>query len=67
MFGILLTIGMAIAFSRIAEEDRKSGVLWGGIAFVICLACSILIPLPMLNVLIGGIITFVIMAATDKN
>ena len=66
MLGLLLIIGMCIAMSRVAEEDGKSGFMWGAITFVICFVCSLVIPLPMLNILIGGVITFVVMAATSK-
>lgn len=65
MLALLLIVGMCIAMSRVAEEDGKSGFMWGAITFVICMVCQA-IPLPLLNVLIGGVITFVVMAATSK-
>lgn len=65
MFEFLLIIAACVAMSRLAESDGHPGVLWGGITFVVCLAC-LFIPIPFLRVGIGCAVVFGLMTYTNK-
>jgi hypothetical protein len=67
MFELLLVAAACIGMARVAEEDQKSGLMWGGITFVLCVVSMAVIPLPFLRILIAGVAAFIIMAATSKN
>ncbi len=60
----MLEIGLVIAacgaMAKIADADGRSGMIWGVITLVLCLA-SLAIPLPYLRVLLGCVLAFVAM------
>jgi hypothetical protein len=66
MLGILLLIAAAIAMGRFAEADRGEGTKWGLITFGICLVLSFVIPIPLIPIGLGCIITFVLMTVMKK-
>ena len=55
---------LVVVMSRVAAIEKKSGFVWGGLTLLICLA-SLLIPLPMIRVLIGGAVSFLIMLISN--
>jgi hypothetical protein len=59
----ILGIVMCFAIAKIASADDQSGILWGVLAFVILLACYMVIPWPFARVLIAGGAAFVAMIA----
>ena len=58
MIGWVMLIAAVIGMYRITDMEGKNGVLWGMVTFAICLACALLIPLPLLNVFIGFVLSF---------
>lgn len=63
MFGWIMIIAAVIVMAKAAEMEQRSASFWGGLTFVLCLGCGVLIPLPLLNVGIGFILSFLIMFA----
>lgn len=57
---IALIIGTCVIMSRIAEADDESGIIWGSVTFLLCLA-GMLVPLPFLRVFVAGVVAFVLM------
>ena len=55
----LIIIAMCVVMYRIAEAENQPGLRWALLTFFICLGCAALIPLPMLNVAIGAVLSFV--------
>ena len=60
MLGWAAIIAATVLMYRLAEMGERSGALWGVFAFVICYGSVMFIPLPMLNILIGFVITYII-------
>ena len=58
MLEIILSIGAAVAISRMAEADRGEGLKWGGITFGLCVLSFFLIPIPFLRILLAIGIAF---------
>jgi hypothetical protein len=54
----IVIIAMCVVMYRIAEAENQPGFRWGLLTFFICLACGVLIPLPILNVAIGVVVSF---------
>ena len=54
----IVIIAMCVVTYRIAETENQPGWRWALITFLICLACGVLIPLAVLNVAIGAILSF---------
>ncbi len=67
MFELILVVAACIGMSRVAEEDQKSGFMWGGITLILCIVSMALIPLPFLRILLAGVATFILMVVTSKN
>jgi hypothetical protein len=55
---ILVIVGMCILMARIANYDDESGLVWGGVALVLCLV-SLVIPIPVFRILIAGVAAFI--------
>ena len=49
---IMLILSIAI-MCKVAELEGRSSIVWGFATFLSCVACSTLIPLPLLNIFIG--------------
>ena len=64
MLGLIVLAACTVLMYRMAEMSDRSGGVWGGITFVICLACGLLIPLPLINIVIGLVISYIVFAAT---
>lgn len=62
MFGWAILIAAIIIVAKCAEMDGKSGTKWGFITFGICFACT-LIPIPLVNLIIGFVISFLVLFA----
>ena len=54
----VMLIAAVIGMYRITDMEGKNGVLWGFLTGAICVACAILIPLPLVNVFIGFALSF---------
>ena len=63
MFTWLMLACAVIVMYKAAEMDGENGLVWGGVTFGACLACTYLIPWPLLNVFIGFIACFMAMFA----
>ena len=61
--GLLLLISAVGIMSKVADLEGRSSFAWGGITLVICIISGIIIPIPLLNIVIGLVITFFIMFA----
>ena len=60
-----IVIGASMAImAKIALVEERSPFLWGALTFVICLVCAYFIPLFMLNIIIGLVISYLIMFVT---
>jgi hypothetical protein len=65
MFGWLIIIAAAVLMYRIAEMSEKSGWLWASVTLVVCIACVMLIPLPVINLLVGVGLSYGAMAVSS--
>ena len=62
--GYLLIFCICSFMAKVADGEGKSGLIWGVITFVVCFF-STAIPLPFLNLLIGGAISFGLMILSN--
>ena len=54
----LLVIGTAVSVVyKVAEMEKRSGLLWGALTLGICLGCAFTLPWPFLNLFIGFILS----------
>ena len=60
MIGIVMIVASVIAMAKIASMEGRSPVIWGALTLVICFASGI-IPIPLVNILIGFILSFMIL------
>ena len=58
MFGWIIIIAATVAMYRMAEMSDRSGALWAALTFVICFACAAFIPLPLINLGIGLVLSY---------
>ena len=65
MLELLLIVGTSFVLAKIAALDNESGLLWGGITAVACLASLFLIPYPFIRVLGVGVLCFIIMFVSN--
>ena len=63
MLGWVLIIASAVAMGRIASSEGRSSLGWGCVTGLICYLCATIIPLPLLDIGIGLVISFIIMMA----
>ena len=62
MIGWLVLGAAVMAMYRIADAEGKSGLMWGAMTLVICLAMAFLMPnWPIVNVALGGVASFLVM------
>lgn len=62
MFVWIIIIASSVLMYRVAEMERLSGLAWALITFGLCLACAFTIPLPLINAVIGLVISFIAMS-----
>lgn len=60
MLEIILAILLCGIMYKIADQEQLSGVAWGGLTMLVCVA-SVFVPLPYLRVIIAGVAMFVAM------
>jgi len=60
MLGIIMIIASVIAMAKIASMEGRSPVIWGAVTMAICFA-SLIIPIPLVNIFIGFIASFIVM------
>jgi hypothetical protein len=53
MFGLLMLICAIIIMVKVADIEGRSSLVWGFATFVSCIACSILIPWPLIDIVVG--------------
>jgi hypothetical protein len=63
MVGLIVVVAAVVIMTKAAEMEGRSTVLWGAITFILCLLCSIFIPLPLINIVIGLVISYLAMFA----
>lgn len=61
MLGWILIIVSAVAMGRIASSEGRSALVWGGVTGLICFLSAMFIPLPLINIGIGLVISFISM------
>lgn len=61
MVGWVIIIAAVTIMARAAEMEGRSTLLWGGITFVLCLVCNIIIPLPLIDLVMGLILSYLAM------
>lgn len=54
-----------VAMYRIAEMGERRGWVWGVITFFTCFGCASIIPLPLINIGIGFVLSYVFMIAAS--
>jgi len=58
----LVMVAAAVALMyRIAEMEDRSGVLWGGLTAIACIAAMFTIPLPLLRIALVAVVMFIAM------
>lgn len=55
----ILIIASSFIMAKVAASEGKPELLWGALTFLICLGSGFLIPLPLINVGIGLVLSFV--------
>lgn len=63
MFGIVVIIAAVSIMAKAAEMEERSSFLWGFITLVICVLCGLFIPLFLINIVIGLVISYLLMFA----
>jgi hypothetical protein len=53
MLGLLMLICAIIIMVKVADIEGRSSLVWGFATFVSCIACSMLIPWPLINIALG--------------
>ena len=61
MFPLLMVFACVAIMVKVADMEGRSTLLWGGYTFVACFACGYLIPLPLLNIVLGLVFSFLSM------
>jgi hypothetical protein len=61
MLEIGLTIVAALIMKKMAEMERLNGIQWAILTLVLCLICKFVIPFPMINIIIGMVLSYGIM------
>jgi hypothetical protein len=59
MLGWILIIGSAVAMGRIASSEGRSALVWGGATGLVCFLSALFIPLPLLNIGLGLVASFI--------
>ena len=71
MISLVMIIGSVIIMVKAAELEHRSPFLWGVYTLISCLVCARLIPMPLVNIFIGLVISFSTMFVSkiiqDKN
>jgi len=60
---LIIIAAVVIFFSRLASAHNKSEIIWGAVAFGLCMGCLFFVPLPFLRVLIAAGATLIIWMA----
>jgi len=63
MLGIIIIVASVSIMAKVAEMEERSSVNWGVITLVLCLVCGALIPIPLLNLVAGLVVSFIAMFA----
>jgi hypothetical protein len=63
VLGPLLMFMICSIMYEIAEVSDESPVIWGGVTLVLLLLSKIVIPWPLINYLIAGIVSWALMFA----
>lgn len=58
MIELVVMLACIVLMARVAEFENRSGVIWGSVTLVLCLACFS-IPLPYVRVLIALVISYI--------
>ncbi|MFC1734574.1 hypothetical protein ACFL1X_00550 [Candidatus Hydrogenedentota bacterium] len=63
MLGLAMLISSVIIMIKVADAENRSGLFWGLVTLVVCLACGWFIRLPLVNICIGLFISYMAMFA----
>ncbi len=58
MFGLLMLVCAIIIMVKVADIEGRSSLVWGFATFVSCVACSMLIPWPLIDVFMGLVVSY---------
>jgi hypothetical protein len=61
MIELALVAAACVGMGKIADAEGRSSLMWGILTLGLCLAASVVIPLPLLRILIAGVAAFIIM------
>ena len=61
--GLILLITAVGIMAKAADLEGRSSFAWGAITLIMCIISGIIIPIPLVNILIGVVATFLIMFA----
>ena len=61
MFGWLMIGASVVIMYRVADAEDRSGILWGAITFALCFGSTFIIPLPLINIIMGLAVSFLSM------
>ncbi|MHC4673120.1 MAG: hypothetical protein ACYTF1_09725 [Planctomycetota bacterium] len=63
MLEIIMIIASVTIMAKVASMEGRSSLAWGGLTFLLCIGSIAVIPLPLLNILIGLVASFVLIFA----
>lgn len=61
MFRLIMIIAAVTIMVKAADMENRSPFSWGMTTFLMCVLCGLLIPLPLINIAIGLVISFLAM------
>ena len=66
MLGLLLIFMICSIMYKIAEVSDESPVIWAGVTLVLLILSEIVVPWPLINYLIAGIVSWGFKPETSK-
>ena len=61
MIGLIIIAASAVFMSRLAETEDRSPIVWGFLTLVLCVACGAFIPLGLVALVMGLVLSFLAM------
>lgn len=59
--GWLMILASVVIMYKVAQMERRSGIIWGGITLALCLLSAMFIHLPLINIAIGLALSYFLM------
>ena len=61
MFGWIVILAAVTIMVKVSEMEGRSTTFWGALTFLLCILCSAFIPLPLINIVLGLILSYTAM------